>query len=308
MKKRLKDFSIIYTTGTFDVNKALIFNEELEHKKINLIYYLDPTNCFCWGFEPILKRLILEYGEYFNIILKIGGIIEEYDLINQENKDFTEIKNYWINYGNMSGMSISGKIWDKSPILTSIPTSKGFLASQRQGSNNSMAFLRRLMENLFIYDIDISDNINLFNIAKETDMFLEKFIFDYSDESTTNDLLNQLLDAKSIGVDLLPTILFVGENDIINKVSGLKSYDVYKQNLFKTLNFIPKKRRLCSSVEEVFNKYDTLSTFEITQVTTLRLEEILISLRKFVENGYLQEIKIGSHSYWKKAAIRYKKL
>lgn len=306
MKKKFRDFSITYTGEIFDLNKVIYFGETLEYKKINLIYYLDPTNCFCWGFEPILKRLILEYGDYFNIIFKIGGIIEEYEIINNKNKDFTEIKNYWISYGDMSGMPISGKIWDRTPISTSIPASKAFLASQRQGNTISMAFLRRIMESLFIYDIDISDNINIFNIAKDTDLFLEKFIFDYSDENINNDLANQLLDSKNIGVELLPTILFVGENDVINKVSGLKSYEVYKQNLLKTLKFIPEKRQLYDSIEEVFYNYNILSTFEIVQITNLNLKEIVVTLENFVKSGYIEEIKINSHSYWKKTSIKHK--
>ena len=44
-----------------------------DKKPIKLIYYTDPICSSCWGIEPQLRKLKLEYGNHFDIEYRMGG-------------------------------------------------------------------------------------------------------------------------------------------------------------------------------------------------------------------------------------------
>ena len=46
-----------------------------QQKPIRLIYYTDPICSSCWGIEPQLRKLKLEYGHYFDVDYRMGGLL-----------------------------------------------------------------------------------------------------------------------------------------------------------------------------------------------------------------------------------------
>lgn len=44
-------------------------------KPITLLYFTDPICSSCWGTEPQLRRLKLEYGDAIDIQYHMGGLL-----------------------------------------------------------------------------------------------------------------------------------------------------------------------------------------------------------------------------------------
>jgi hypothetical protein len=44
-------------------------------KPVKIIYYTDPICSSCWGIEPQLRRLKLEYGSNIEVEYRMGGLL-----------------------------------------------------------------------------------------------------------------------------------------------------------------------------------------------------------------------------------------
>ena len=49
-------------------------------KPIKIVYFTDPICSSCWGIEPQLRKLKLEYGGYFEIDYHMGGLLPSWDV------------------------------------------------------------------------------------------------------------------------------------------------------------------------------------------------------------------------------------
>jgi putative protein-disulfide isomerase len=51
-------------------------------KPIRIVYFTDPICSTCWGIEPQLRKLKLEYGDLFDIEYRMGGLLPSWDINN----------------------------------------------------------------------------------------------------------------------------------------------------------------------------------------------------------------------------------
>jgi predicted DsbA family dithiol-disulfide isomerase len=51
-------------------------------KPLKVQYFTDPICSTCWVVQPMLRRLKLEYGEYFDIDYRMGGLYLHGQIIN----------------------------------------------------------------------------------------------------------------------------------------------------------------------------------------------------------------------------------
>lgn len=47
-------------------------------KSIKIVYFTDPICSSCWGIEPQLRKLKLEYGDLFKIEYRMGGLLPDW--------------------------------------------------------------------------------------------------------------------------------------------------------------------------------------------------------------------------------------
>ncbi|MDP1098252.1 DsbA family protein, partial [Klebsiella quasipneumoniae] len=47
-------------------------------KPIQLVYFTDPICSSCWGIEPQLRKLKLQYGHVIDIQYKMGGLLPDW--------------------------------------------------------------------------------------------------------------------------------------------------------------------------------------------------------------------------------------
>src|SRR5713101_4541615 len=57
---------------------------------LRVIWYTDPHNVWCWGCEPMMRRLEVVYPDAVDVSVRMGGLFE----------DFTPVREQW---ARMSG-------------------------------------------------------------------------------------------------------------------------------------------------------------------------------------------------------------
>ena len=65
-------------TTNAKVDSAAQSNIQSKERDLKLIYYTDPICSSCWGIEPQLSKLKLEYGNAIEIEYKMGGLLPDW--------------------------------------------------------------------------------------------------------------------------------------------------------------------------------------------------------------------------------------
>ena len=60
---------------TNKTNSADNSSVKADKKPVKIIYYTDPICSSCWGIEPQLRKLKLEYGNNIEVEYRMGGLI-----------------------------------------------------------------------------------------------------------------------------------------------------------------------------------------------------------------------------------------
>ena len=116
--------------------------------------FFDPLCAECWALEPILKKLHIEYGNYFRLKHVLSGKIATLNL-DRKHK-FENIAELWDKTASRSGMSCDGSLWLENPISSPYLASIAIKAAELQGRKAGIRFLRKLQEMLFLEKQNIS--------------------------------------------------------------------------------------------------------------------------------------------------------
>lgn len=261
----------------------------VKQKPVRLIYFTDPICSSCWGIEPQLRKLKLEYGDYFDIEYKMGGLLASWETYGGSDvANPTDVAQHWEEAGAHYEMPIDGDLWLEDPLHSSYPPSIAFKAAQLQGLEKAMNFLRRIKEMIFLEKKNITKWENLSQAALETGLDTERLRSDY--EGKAKELFNDDLQLRhELGVRGFPTIFFTDEDDNRFKVYGSKPYENYEQALLK---LFPQaaKQTIDTSFENLFPHYPTLTTKEFSVLSGKNM----IASEKLLNELFAQK-KIGKY-------------
>ncbi len=266
-----------------------------ENKKLQLIYYTDPICSACWAIEPQLRRFKLEYGVYFDIEYKMGGLLPGWegfaDRANGISKP-TDVAHHWDEVGQYSGMSIDGDIWLEDPLASSFPASIAFKAAQKQGKALSLRFLRKIREMLFLEKKNITKEHFLLKALEEVGGDTVQFLVDYHDPKTEQAFLDEMQQRSSYGVRGFPTFIFINPEGKGYKISGMSSYEKYVEALEKSIGHVVSPRPVHYTILELLQEYPFLTTKEIVVALSKPEEAIQQELK-----GLLDEEKVYRTTY-----------
>ena len=118
--------------------------------KIRLIYYTDPICSSCWGIEPQLRKLKLEYGNGIEIEYRMGGLLPDWSYNSGGISKPSDVAHHWDEVSAYYDMPIDGDVWLEDPLNSSYPPSIAFKAAQLQSGEKAILFLRELREMVFL--------------------------------------------------------------------------------------------------------------------------------------------------------------
>src|SRR6476619_2663189 len=123
---------------------------------VEVRYYTDPACPWSWGFEPMLRRLMCEFGDQLRFVWVMGGLARKYgpDYRDEEGgigsgpDCFSDLMAHWLDVGAETGMPIDARLWTKSPIDSTYPACQAVEAAAEQGPEAAYRYLRTLREGI----------------------------------------------------------------------------------------------------------------------------------------------------------------
>ncbi len=266
-------------------------------KPIKIVYFTDPICSSCWGIEPQLRKLKLEYGDYFEIDYHMGGLLPSWDVYSSGgiNKP-SDVASHWEEAGDYYEMPIDGGVWFEDPFDSSYPPSIAVKAAEIQGKEKGVAFMRKLREMLFLEKKNITKWEYMQQAAREVGVDTFQFKADY--EGKANDLFQEDLNlGRQLGVRGFPTLFFTDEENNQSLVYGFRPYEAYEETIKK---FVPnaQRKRYDRSPLGVFSSFDTLMTKEFAVLTETDLVTAEKSLNGLLDEGKISNFKSKNGVLW----------
>lgn len=265
-------------------------------KPVKIIYFTDPICSSCWGIEPQLRKLKLEYGDTIEIEYRMGGLLPDWSYNSGGISKPSDVAHHWDEVSAYYDMPIDGDVWLEDPLHSSYPPSIAFKAAQLQDNEKAVLFMREMREMLFLKKKNIAKWENIRIAAENTGLNPEQLKADF--EGKAKKLFEDDLEvARSFGVRGFPTLYFMnasGNKEIIN---GSKPYPFYETAILK-LNPDSGKKEYKKDWDTLFSKYTSLTAKEFSELSgTPRLESEK-QLNELVTNGNLKKLTTKNGSIW----------
>ncbi|WP_332633008.1 ClpXP adapter SpxH family protein [Halalkalibacter flavus] len=277
---------------------------EKRPKPIELYTFIDPLCADCWAFEPMLKRLQVEYGNYFRIRTLVAGRLQAWNACKNTTKGLVskkrEIATIWEDIATKTGMSCDGDVWLENEWHSPYLASLAIKAAELQGPKAGTRFLRKMREALFLNKQNITKEQVLIDCAKKAFLDLDEFKNDLSSKTATKALQHDIKTTNEMGVDIVPTFVFFNANveDDGIKVTGNYPYKVYVQILEEMLGFKPEPA-VAVTLEGFLKRYEFVATIEVSVVFSLTVEEAEKQLKALVLQQKVEAVPVKYGMFWR---------
>ena len=265
-------------------------------KSVKAIYYTDPICSACWGIEPQLRKLKLEYGNSVEIDYRMGGLLPDWSFNSGGIAKPTDVAEHWDEVSAHYDMPIDGGVWLEDPLDSSYPPSIAFKAAQMQDNEKAILFLREMREMVFLRKKNIAKWEHIKVAAKKAGLDMEVFKTDF--EAKAKVLFEEDLKfAKELGVRGFPTVFFLDESGKQEIIYGVRPYAFYEMAILK-LNPNIIKREYSKSWEALFSIYPTLTAKEFSELSGTPRDESERVLNELSTNDKLEKLSTKNRSIW----------
>ncbi len=267
-------------------------------KLLKIIYFTDPICSSCWGIEPQLRKLKLEYGHVLGFQYKMGGLLPDWSYNCGGISKPSDVAHHWEEVSEYYDMPIDGGVWLEDPLPSSYPPSIAFKAAQMQDEHKAVSFLRFLREMLFLEKKNIArwDVIKTAAIRSNLDPDLLQHHF----EGTAKKKFQEDLElAGQLGVRGFPTLFFVDEKGTMEKVYGTKPYSVFESAVHKLIPTVIKSS-YPRDWKFLFDKFLSLTSKEFSELSGMLRSQVDEYLDEKVKDGLLSKLISKNGIMWRK--------
>jgi predicted DsbA family dithiol-disulfide isomerase len=271
---------------------------DIGKKPIEIYIFIDPLCPECWGLEPIIRKLQIEYGQLFSLRHVISGKLTALNV--RKNKNFENIAQVWEKTASRSGMSCDGNLWFENPISSPYVACIAIKAAELQGRKLAIRFLRKIQEYVFVEKKDIS-NINILTeCAASVGLDVDEFIHDMTSTSAAKGFQCDLKITTEMDVHEIPSLVFFNQNieEEGIKVSGVYAYEVYVQILDDMLNGLPEPSAP-PSLEQFMSCFKFVATKEIESVYNIGKSTVEREMKKLALKQMVEKIPAKHGTFWK---------
>lgn len=266
---------------------------------VKIVYFTDPICSSCWGIEPQLRKLKLEYGDNLDIEYRMGGLLPSWDVYNSGGiSKPSDVAHHWDEVSRYYDMPIDGDIWLEDPLPSSYPPSIAFKAAQMQDSKKAVVFLRELRERLFLQKKNVTKWEYVQQAAEAAGLDANRLQADM--EGPAKKLFeDDLALARQMGVRGFPTLFFSNEAGQQEKVYGVKPYEQFERAVLQIFPTASKKA-IDPSWQSLFGHYPTLTAKEFSVLSNtprVEAERLLLALS---QSGHLSVLETKNGRMWQK--------
>lgn len=276
------------------------------NKVIEIIEFSDPVCTWCWGSEPVLRKLETRYGEQLQVKYIMGGLVKNiedfYDSANDIGGDANEsnrqIVSHWLQASQRHGMPVQEEgftLFSKEHPST-YPQNIAYKAALMESETLANKFLRNIREATATQARQTNKTGVLIEIATESGLDIAKFIERFSDGSAEAAFMEDLKIMHSFNVRGFPSFLVKYGNDEV-LMRGYQGYQAIKSVIDTLAKDEVNENILDKSDDEVLDfikKYERVAPVEIQMTFDLSDIELDQIINDLIDENLIELIPAGN--------------
>ena len=281
-------------------------------QKIEIIEFTDPVCTWCWGSEPILRKLETRYGKQLIVKNIMGGLVKDirqfYDSGNDIGRDpelsNKQIAKHWLEASSRHGMPVRTEGFQlfTEKDRSTYPQNIAYKAAQMENYELADKFLRRIREASAAEARQTNKQEVLLELASEIGLNLSLFLGHLKDGSAEAAFKEDLYTTQKYGVRGFPSFLvkYGNQEVILRSFQSFESFKAIIESLAgeEIIEHIPTKNK--ESILDFIKKYGRVApieiqvSFDLTESEMNKVIDTLVKEKscKLTEagNGYFIEI------------------
>lgn len=275
---------------------------------IEIIEFTDPVCTWCWGSEPVLRKLETRFGEQVKISFVMAGLVKDITSFYDSHNDIggdparsnANIAKHWLEASERHGMPVQSegfKLFSKKYPST-YPQNIAYKAAQIQDQALANRFLRRIREASAAEARLTNTTEVLVELAAEVGLDVARFLEAFSRGAAPKAFEEDLALTAKYQAHGYPTFLVrFGEKETL--LRGYKRYEEFKSVMEFLTDGAVRERLVPASEEAIMafiRTYGSVAPIEIKMtfdLTDVELKSTVDSLltqqmitRREAGNGY----------------------
>jgi predicted DsbA family dithiol-disulfide isomerase len=192
---------------------------------VRVHYFTDPACSASWAAEPLVRKLMVEFGSDLSFHPVMGGLARDYE--KGHDKDYGALLLLWLDRAADTAMPIDARLWAENPIGSTYPACMAVKAAAEQGHEAELRCLRTLREGLLCFRRKLDTTEALVEEARRAGLDVARFRIGLGSHAIVEAFGADLDRTRAMpgdGVEL-PTARFGDEG----WVSGLQPYEAWRE-------------------------------------------------------------------------------
>jgi protein-disulfide isomerase-like protein with CxxC motif len=284
-------------------------------------YYTDPACPWSWAAEPMVRKLMVQFGERLRWTFVMGGLARDWSAAaggaGGEQEVRARLVREWLEVADRTGAPLDPLLWIDSPIDTSYPACIAVKAAAEQADDAGCRYLRVLREGLMCERRKLDRAEALVEEGRAAGLDVERFRIDLRSHAATEAFAADLEDTNALaarerveaasgggsarfsrgaGGAPLPSMVFREESGREHEVIGLRPYDAYRDAAVAAGTGSPDE--IVPDVEELVARFGRVTTSEVEVICELPGPRAGAQLFKLAEQWRLRPLRRLTGYLW----------
>lgn len=278
--------------------------------RLEILAFTDPVCTWCWGSEPVLRKLTTWYGDAVKIRYVMGGLVEDirnfYDHANGIGGDpesaNSQIARHWLEASERHGMPVRTEGFRLFTVETvsTYPQNIAFKAAELTNPDLAARYLRRLREASAAEAREIGRQEVLIELASEVGLDIAVFIGHLNDGSAEAAFRADLDTTRHYGVRSFPTfVLRFGEREVM--LRGSQNFAAMQTVIDTLSGGVLRGQSPQKSAEGLLSFiriFGNAAPVELATVFDLTIDELESIPAGLAKTGTIECIRKGNGYFW----------
>lgn len=269
--------------------------------RVRVTEFTDPYCVWCWGAEPVLRRLREVYRDQIAVEYVMGGLVEAFEQYSDPVRDGEtdgDVPAHWQSAAQRHGMPVDVSLWREDPPTSSYPACVAYEAAAMQDDELAAAFLRRMREAGIAEGANLEREAVVVDLAGEVGLDAERFREDLGSDAAQQAFEEDRTTARQQGATSFPTFR-VEVGDDTELLRGYKPFASF-QKLFANAD-VDLREHDPRPVPALLDHYDRLATQEVAEIRDVPLEDARATLSSLVDERRARRVEAGTDFLWEPA-------
>jgi predicted DsbA family dithiol-disulfide isomerase len=279
----------------------------------------DPACVWSWAFEPVVRALMVEFGDDLRWTFVMGGLAREYAPgAGQGTPEQPGMVQHWLEATAESGMPTDPRSWQEAPLSSTYPACMAVKAAQEQGPEAGYRYLRALREGIVARRRKLDTTEALVEEARGAGLDVERFRIDLSSHAIVEAFGADLEQARevpdvvreadkvrcshAVGEERVPfpTLRFTGDDGESHWTCGLRPLEYVRDKAIAAGAEPSDTAR--PGVLEAIRRFGRMAPVEVAAVCDLSLPQAESQLAQLALDWRIRPLPVLGGRLWELAS------